>query len=81
MFGRGRFQNGVLIDPEPQFAFDPKNEAKLETFRGLIWQVYISRELPLGSQFQNQADCGAAEHICTTTLSTFQGGAPVCFNS
>ncbi|KAI0272871.1 acetyl-CoA synthetase-like protein [Russula aff. rugulosa BPL654] len=36
MFGRGRFQNGVLIDPKPQFAFDPKDEAKLENFRTLI---------------------------------------------
>jgi hypothetical protein len=39
MFGRGRFQNGVLIDPKPQFAFDPTDEAKLEEFRNLIWQV------------------------------------------
>ncbi|KAI9464124.1 acetyl-CoA synthetase-like protein [Lactarius psammicola] len=37
MFGRGRFQNGVLIDPKPQFAFDPKDEVKLEEFRNLIW--------------------------------------------
>ncbi|KAI0249337.1 acetyl-CoA synthetase-like protein [Lactifluus subvellereus] len=37
MFGRGRFQNGVLIDPKPQFAFDPKDKAKLEAFRQLIW--------------------------------------------
>jgi hypothetical protein len=81
MFGRGKFQNGVLIDPEPEFAFDPKDEAKLETFRGLIWQVYVSRELSLCSQFRKQADCGATERICTTTLSTVQGGAPVSFHS
>ncbi|KAH9000656.1 acetyl-CoA synthetase-like protein [Lactarius hatsudake] len=37
MFGRGRFQNGVLVDPKPQFAFDPKDEVKLEQFRQLIW--------------------------------------------
>ncbi|KAI0298355.1 acetyl-CoA synthetase-like protein [Multifurca ochricompacta] len=37
MFGRGKFQNGVLIDPRPQFAFDPKDEMKLEAFRKLIW--------------------------------------------
>ncbi|KAI0265422.1 acetyl-CoA synthetase-like protein [Gloeopeniophorella convolvens] len=37
MFGRGKFQNGVLIDPKPQFAFDPKDEVKLEAFRNLIW--------------------------------------------
>jgi hypothetical protein len=42
MFGRERFQNGVLIDPEPQFAFDPKDEARLEVFRTLIWQVQDS---------------------------------------
>lgn len=42
MFGRGRFQNGVLIDSKPQFAFDPKDEAKLENFRTLIWQVSVS---------------------------------------
>jgi hypothetical protein len=71
----------VLIDPEPRFAFDPKNEEKLEMFRGLIWQVYVSWELPLGSQYQNQAHRGAAERVRTTTLSTVQGGAPVCFDS
>jgi acyl-coenzyme A synthetase/AMP-(fatty) acid ligase len=37
MFGRGRSRNGVLIDPKPQFAFDPKDEVKLEEFRNLIW--------------------------------------------
>ena len=42
MFGDGRFQNGVLIDPKPQFVFDPKDESKLENFRRLIWQVSVS---------------------------------------
>jgi hypothetical protein len=49
MFGRGRFQNGVLIDPKPPFAFNPKDEAKLEAFRELIWQVYVPSYLPLVS--------------------------------
>ncbi|KAI0633130.1 acetyl-CoA synthetase-like protein [Trametes polyzona] len=35
MFGRGRFQNGVLI--EPKEPFDPSDEAKLEEFRHKIW--------------------------------------------
>ncbi len=35
MFGRGRFQNGVLIQPKEQF--DPSDEAKLEEFRNKIW--------------------------------------------
>ncbi|THH19547.1 hypothetical protein EW146_g1644 [Bondarzewia mesenterica] len=37
MFGRGKFQNGVLIDPKPQFAFDPSDKGKLEEFRNVIW--------------------------------------------
>jgi hypothetical protein len=52
MFGRGRFQNGVLIDPKPQFAFDPEDEAKLENFRKLIWQVFVSMRI-LGFSIQN----------------------------
>ncbi|KAI0353748.1 acetyl-CoA synthetase-like protein [Trametes cingulata] len=35
IFGRGRLQNGVLIQPsEP---FDPEDEVMLEEFRGKIW--------------------------------------------
>ena len=52
MFGSGRFQNGVLIDPKPQFAFDPQDEAKLEAFRKLIWQVSASLSAHFGSQFK-----------------------------
>lgn len=37
MFGRGRFQAGIIIDPKPEFTFDPADEAKLSEFRNLIW--------------------------------------------
>ncbi|KAI0311872.1 acetyl-CoA synthetase-like protein [Amylostereum chailletii] len=37
MFGRGRFQNGVLVDPKPQFKFDSEDENGLDHFRDLIW--------------------------------------------
>lgn len=37
MFGRGRFQNGVLIELEEQFAFDPKESSTLISFREEIW--------------------------------------------
>ncbi|ETW76160.1 tridomain enzyme adenylation-thiolation-dehydrogenase [Heterobasidion irregulare TC 32-1] len=37
MFGRGRFQNGVLIEPKKEFAFDPRDEVKLAEFRNIIW--------------------------------------------
>ncbi len=35
MFGRGRFQNGVIVQPKEPF--DPADEAKLEAFRNKIW--------------------------------------------
>ncbi|KAI8996240.1 acetyl-CoA synthetase-like protein [Trametes punicea] len=35
VFGRGRFQNGVIIQPEEPF--DPSDAAKLEEFRNKIW--------------------------------------------
>ncbi|KAJ8508691.1 hypothetical protein ONZ45_g9065 [Pleurotus djamor] len=35
MFGRGRFQNGVLIQPREEF--DPKDEIRLAEFRNQIW--------------------------------------------
>ncbi|KAI0794928.1 acetyl-CoA synthetase-like protein [Abortiporus biennis] len=39
MFGRGKFYNGVLIDPAPEFAFNPNGEdgeVLLERFRKMI---------------------------------------------
>ncbi|KAG9217913.1 hypothetical protein CCMSSC00406_0005283 [Pleurotus cornucopiae] len=36
-FGRGRFQNGVIIQPVPQSQFDPNDEEKLIEFRNAIW--------------------------------------------
>ena len=35
IFGRGRPQNGVII--EPKEPFDPSDETKLETFRNQVW--------------------------------------------
>ncbi|SJL02274.1 uncharacterized protein ARMOST_05600 [Armillaria ostoyae] len=37
MFGRGKYQVGVLVEPGPQFSFDPVDEIKLAEFRNLIW--------------------------------------------
>ncbi|OJT12273.1 Linear gramicidin synthase subunit D [Trametes pubescens] len=37
MFGRGRFQNGILIEPQDEFAIDPKDMKQLEEFRNKIW--------------------------------------------
>ncbi|KAI0795720.1 acetyl-CoA synthetase-like protein [Abortiporus biennis] len=40
IFGRGKQYNGVLIDPLPDFVFDPNGddgESRLEEFRNKIW--------------------------------------------
>jgi len=39
MFGRGRFNPGVIIDPKPEFAFDPEDQGKSAEFRNAIWCV------------------------------------------
>jgi len=39
MFGRGRFNAGAIIDPKPEFAFDPEDQEKLAEFRNMIWCV------------------------------------------
>ena len=39
MFGRGRFSAGILIDPKPEYKFDPADHAKLAAFRNAIWYV------------------------------------------
>lgn len=37
MFGRGKFNAGVIIDPRASFAFDPADQEKLVEFRNKIW--------------------------------------------
>ena len=39
MFGRGRLQAGILVEPKPEYSFDPSNEAKLAEFRNKVWCV------------------------------------------
>ncbi|KAJ7443002.1 putative aminoadipate reductase [Mycena latifolia] len=39
MFGRERNQVGVLIEPNPQYKLDPKDEQQLAKFRNSIWPV------------------------------------------
>ncbi|KIY54025.1 acetyl-CoA synthetase-like protein [Fistulina hepatica ATCC 64428] len=37
MFGRSRFQNGIVIMPTKEHTFDPKERDKLEAFKDEIW--------------------------------------------
>lgn len=42
MFGRGRFNAGVIVDPKPEYAFDPSDENALAEFRKAIWYISSS---------------------------------------
>jgi hypothetical protein len=47
MFGRGRFQNGILIEVKPAYEFDPNDTEKRDAFITDIWFVFLcSREEP-----------------------------------
>jgi hypothetical protein len=39
MFGRGRFNAGVIVAPTQGAAFDPTDLRKLAEFRNLIWYI------------------------------------------
>ncbi|GJE88440.1 acetyl-CoA synthetase-like protein [Phanerochaete sordida] len=39
MFGRGREQAGLLVEPAEKYAFDPRDEAALIRFRHMLWPV------------------------------------------
>ncbi|TBU32715.1 acetyl-CoA synthetase-like protein [Dichomitus squalens] len=38
IFGQGKFQNGLLIEPTPEYRFDPQDLGKLVDFRNKIWK-------------------------------------------
>ena len=48
MFGRGRFQNGVLLHPPNPV--NPDNESELIAYRNLVWYVFFSLSSNHGTQ-------------------------------
>lgn len=41
MFGRGREQAGVLIEPTREYAIPPGDDKALAEFRNRIWYVFV----------------------------------------
>lgn len=37
MFGRGRFNTGMIIDVEEPYVFDPNDGEALSKFRNVVW--------------------------------------------
>ncbi|TCD65346.1 putative NRPS-like protein biosynthetic cluster [Steccherinum ochraceum] len=50
MFGRGRSQPGVLIEPKPEYAIDPKDSKAVAEFRNKVWP-YVEEANKLGPAF------------------------------
>ncbi|KAK0449007.1 NRPS-like enzyme [Desarmillaria tabescens] len=52
MFGRSKFQTGVLISPAPGYEFDPTNQKDLAAFRASIWDTVskANKEAPQHSR-------------------------------
>ncbi|KAH9851221.1 acetyl-CoA synthetase-like protein [Lenzites betulinus] len=67
MFGRGRFQNGVLIQPVEQF--DPADEVKLEEYRNKIWPTIekVNAYAPSHSRIFKEASLGPSTCMIMVT--------------
>lgn len=74
MFGRGYFQAGIIVDPKPDFKFDPSDKVELAEFRNKIWYFYLPSSTTLILRDNEQAYCSEDEQICASTFSTLQGG-------
>ena len=82
MFGRGKFQNGVLIEPSEDYQIDPSDTKQLEAYRNKIWYVSLRVWMPARplKSAMSQADYRARERVCASALAHFQGGQFVtCF--
>ena len=40
MFGRGRFQNGIIVEPSAEYTLDLRNDSQVEKFKDAIWYVH-----------------------------------------
>ncbi|KAH8103378.1 hypothetical protein BXZ70DRAFT_1055180, partial [Cristinia sonorae] len=50
MFGRARNEPGVLLEPSPDYSFDPNDQVKLEEFRNKVWP-YVEEANKLAPAF------------------------------
>ena len=76
MFGRGKFQNGILVEPAEDFAIDPMDLKKVEEYRNKIWcgPICALAAACVTEMGILQADYRARECVCSSALSHFQGG-------
>lgn len=70
MFGNGRVNAGVLVEPVPEHSFDPTDQQKLATFRAMIWYVFPASTFTKSlTRFALQADSREDERDCFRAVS------------
>ena len=57
IFGQGKFQNGVLVEPKPEYMFDPRDEKKLEE---------------LGTSYGTERSGSSVRGVCTVPDSCYR---------
>ncbi|TFY68318.1 hypothetical protein EVJ58_g1099, partial [Rhodofomes roseus] len=72
MFGCGRFQAGILVNPRPQHRFDPADETKLAEFRNMIWPTVerMNAYAPQHSRLFKEAISNPSKPFTYTAKST-----------
>ncbi|EGO01124.1 hypothetical protein SERLA73DRAFT_72093 [Serpula lacrymans var. lacrymans S7.3] len=72
IFGRGRFQVGVIVDPKPDYRFDPTDELKLSEFRNKIWPTveHMNEYAPQRSRLFKEALSKLSKPFTYTAKST-----------
>jgi hypothetical protein len=70
-FGRARFQNGVLVEPQAGAYVDPANEEELSAFRNKIWP-YVE-EANAFAPSHSRVFKGGTSVLASTALLTVRG--------
>ena len=82
MFGRERFQTGVIIEPKPQYQFDPSDEMKLANFRNMIWYGFaVHSHWVLIYIFVLQAYREEDQRVRSAAFETLQRGKQPLFSA
>jgi len=68
IFGQGRFNAGVLVDPIAEQRFDPADATLLEEFRNKIWSAVPCHHYLILLTVLVQAHSAAHECTCTAAF-------------
>ena len=73
VFGHGKFQNGVLVQPPLEYQFDPQDKQLLRAFRNMIWYALFTFHHSALMRTLFKADGRTRQRIRSPTLPHIQG--------